>query len=353
MARNLRLQYEGAMLHVISRGNRGEPIFPEGKHKGYFVKMLREGSQRYEVEFYAFCVMGTHYHLLVQINKVNLPEFMHFVGSSYANYLVRNGWIGHVFSGRYKSLLVDKEEYLLTVSRYIHLNPVRALLVSKPEEYAWSSYPLFLRSEHSKAADWLNREWLPEHFGQGREDPIQGYAEFVEAGLKDPSHYPHEDVIANSILGSREFLAKVQSRVKPGSREEKSLRELEKAALKCLALDELYAQVCSHFRLGGLAGGKGRRNGEFVRARNTFIFMAKEYTQSTGADIASILREVTPNAISHRYTRIKAQIEEDDNARRRVYEDVEGILALLGSTLEKDKRGDGTSGVNPRKGQTG
>lgn len=317
-------------MHVISRGNRGEAIFPEERNKGHFIRLLRRGSQKYDVELYAFCVMGTHYHLLVQINKVNLPEFMHFVGSSYANYLVRNGWMGHVFSGRYKSILVDKEEYLLTLSRYIHLNPVSASLVEKPEEYAWSSYPLYLRGRNSKAADWLNWDWLPEYFGQGQGNFIRNYVEFVEAGLKDPSRYPHEDVIANSVLGSREFLAGVKSRVTPGSREEMWLREIEGKAVRHMTLDGLYSLVCHHFKVDDLVAKDNRRNGELAYAKNAFIFMAKEFTQSTGADIAKLLQAGTPNSISHRYARIKARLGEDGDIRERTYKDIEKIMARAG-----------------------
>jgi putative transposase len=330
------------MFHIISRGNKGDLIFPEDRMKYDFVRLLKEGSHRYQIYVYAFCVMGTHYHLLIQINKVNLSEFMHFIGSSYANYLVRNGWYGHVFSGRFKSILVDGEEYLLVVSRYIHLNPIRALLAKRPEEYKWSSYPLYFRSRQSKAAGWLYRDWLVEYFGPGPRESIKRYREFVESGMEDPSSYPHDKVVANAVLGSRDFIAGIRSKIKCGSRESGWLQTLEIEASKTLDLDGLFSEVCAYLNVPGITAGGARNDRLIDYATSLFVYMAKEFTRSSGVDIACFLHR-SPNCISHRYSRIKDLLDADAGVRARLSEDVEKILARSGVDPKRAK-GAGYSG---------
>ena len=135
MSRPLRILFEGATYHIFSKGNLDDFILTEKKDKGYFLKLLGEGAEKYVVDIYTYCLMGNHYHLLARTQRANLPTFMHFLLSSYASYLGREGRRGHIFAGRYKAILIDTEEYLLTVSKYIHLNPIKALLVDTPSEY--------------------------------------------------------------------------------------------------------------------------------------------------------------------------------------------------------------------------
>jgi REP element-mobilizing transposase RayT len=330
MSRNIRIQYEGAAFHVISRGNKKDVIFPEDKTKYYFIKRLKEGSVRFQVDVYAFCIMDTHYHLLVQLNQENLPDFMHFIGSAYANYLVRNGWFGHVFSGRYKSILVDKDEYLLVVSRYIHLNPVSALLVKRPEEYRWSSYHLYLRDVRNRAEGWLYREWLPEYFGPGFRESVQRYGEFVESGMEHPSDYPHDKVIANTVLGGYRFIADLKSKIGNKERESEWLHEIEIRASKPLDLESLFVQVCAYFGVSEIAECGSRGSREYRYVANLFAYMAREYTRSSCADIARFLQVESANCVSHRCSRMRSRLGVDAELRTRVFGDAEKILARAG-----------------------
>lgn len=165
MARPLRVEYEGAVYHISSRGNRAEFIFKEDSEKEYFLQILQKAVEKYGIELYAYCIMGNHYHLLIGMPDGTLSKAMHAVQSSYGAYLQREReWIGHVFAGRYKSLCLEKEGYLLELSRYIHLNPVRAMIVKKPEEYTWSSYRSYAGKEEKPK--WLNVGWLLEEYGK-------------------------------------------------------------------------------------------------------------------------------------------------------------------------------------------
>ena len=318
------------MFHLISRGNKGDVIFPEDRTKYYFIRKLKEGSIKFQINVYAFCIMDTHYHLLVQINQENLPDFMHFIGSAYANYLVRNGWFGHVFSGRYKSILVDKDEYLLAVSRYIHLNPVSAFLVKRPEEYKWSSYRMYLRDVRNKAVGWIYRDWLPEYFGPGFNESIQRYGEFVESGMENPSYYPNDKVVANAVLGGHKFIANLRSRIGYEGKESEWLQELEKRASKPLDLEDLYSKVCTYVGVSGIMIRGSRENKDQNYATNLFIYMAREYTPSSCANIARCLRTDSVNCISQRYLRIRTRLGMDADIRARVFSDIKGILSWSG-----------------------
>jgi putative transposase len=325
MSRNLRIQYEGAMFHVISRGNKDENIFADDERKSFFIKLIGEGSVRYQVDIYAYCVMSTHYHLLVQINELNLPEFMHFLGSSYANYLVRNGWYGHIFAGRYRALLIDREEYMLTVNRYIHLNPVSAAIAERPEDYRWSSYRLFIGRE--RPTKWLNKEWLVEYFGPGSKEALARYREFIEAGLDNPSCYPHDRVVANAILGGRKFLEEARAMVK----EAEWPCEVERKAQTCdVTLEEIHRAICEAFNIEDLENTDYRRNKTTKTLSDLFIYVARKFADSSNEEIAGVLGGITTNSISHRYARIKSKLVEDAAYRLMIDGFVERVLIQLG-----------------------
>jgi putative transposase len=323
MVRQLRVQYEGAFYHIISRGNAGNHLYVSDEDKDYFLKLLRRGAERYEVEVYAYCVMETHYHLLVQTRKANLSDFMHFLGSSYGSYISKKGWIGHVFAGRYKALCIQKEEYLLTVSRYIHLNPVEAGIVERPQDYKWSSYLYYI--EDGRVRAWLNKEWLVEYFGPGVGEAKSRYRVFVEALFNEPPPYPHEDIVAQTILGSEEFVKKIQSIIEKKNKpnEATGKKYLEKEVL----LNDLYDATCRYYELRDLVDDDGERMPLPKHARKTFIFLAREHTPATNGEIAESLMGISANGVSRHYARTKRDLEEDESFRVAFKEELMGIMS--------------------------
>lgn len=150
MARKLRIENPGALYHVMNRGDRQEPIFRDDRDRESFVAMLAEACRNADWQVHAYCLMGNHFHLVVGTPKGNLVAGMKwFLGTYTARFNRRHQLFGHLFSGRYKALVIDGESpgYLRTVCEYVHLNPVRARLV-RPEVplrwYRWSSYPVYL-----------------------------------------------------------------------------------------------------------------------------------------------------------------------------------------------------------------
>ena len=141
MARPLRIIYPGAFYHVTARGNERRRVFLSRTDQEKFLSYLGNAVLKYRVILHAFVLMGTHYHLIVETPGANLSAFAHTVNSAYTTYFnLKRKRTGHLFQGRYKSILVEADTYLLELSRYIHLNPVHAGLVEKPEDYIFSSY---------------------------------------------------------------------------------------------------------------------------------------------------------------------------------------------------------------------
>ncbi|UCF90286.1 MAG: transposase, partial [Desulfobacterales bacterium] len=148
MARPLRVEYPGAFYHVINRGNNQEKIFETDRDKEKFLEYLAKAAERFSIVIHTYCLMNNDFHLLVETSEANLSLAMQWVNISYATYFNRkHGRHGHLFQGRFKAILIDADAYLEHLSRYIHLNPVRAEMVSSPADYTWSSYLAFIGTQ--------------------------------------------------------------------------------------------------------------------------------------------------------------------------------------------------------------
>jgi putative transposase len=140
MARPLRINYKGAFHHITARGNERKRIFLSKADHDTFLTFLKDASRKYGIIIHCYVLIGNHYHLVIETPRGLLSRFMHDVNSGYTTYFnVKRKRAGHLFQGRYKSLLVDKDSYLLELSRYVHLNPCRAGITERPEDYPLSS----------------------------------------------------------------------------------------------------------------------------------------------------------------------------------------------------------------------
>ena len=182
MGRPLRLEYPGALYHVISRGNERRLIFRSRGDHETFLDLLQESHETKGVLVHCYVLMGNHYHLVLETPRANLSQVMQGLNGGYTRYFNRrHKRVGHLFQGRYKAVLVDREAYLLELSRYVHLNPVRAKLAKKPEHHEWSSYRSFIGLEEPR--EWVEQGWIPSKFGKKRAKAWQGYRRFVEDGM--------------------------------------------------------------------------------------------------------------------------------------------------------------------------
>jgi len=185
MARKFRLQYEGAVYHLINRGDRQEPIFRDDLDRRLFLKTLGEACEKTDWQVHAWCLMKNHFHLVLETPQANLLSGMKwFLGTCTGRFNRRHKVFGHLFSGRYKSLIVDSSGtgYLRTVCDYVHLNPVRAKVLKSAQrlsDYAWSSYGEYLKSPARRLC-WLRVDPLLGEMHIPRDTPA-GRREFEEA----------------------------------------------------------------------------------------------------------------------------------------------------------------------------
>jgi len=207
MARPLRLEFAGALYHVTARGNRRENIYESDKDRITFLEILGDVCETYNWVCHAYCLMGNHYHLIIETPDANLSKGMRQLNGVYTqkfNYLHRR--VGHCFQGRYKAIHVDKESYLLELARYVVLNPVRAEMVHSAGQWLWSSYRA--TTGQVKKPEWLNTDWLLSAFAKRKKNAIKLYRDFVSNGLGQPS--PWKELRNQVYLGSNDFVAQMQ-----------------------------------------------------------------------------------------------------------------------------------------------
>ncbi|MGA2556304.1 MAG: transposase [Verrucomicrobiota bacterium] len=185
MARPIRIEYPGAVYHVMARGNQGRPIFADDQDRRRFLETLGEAHCKTGWRVHAYVLMGNHYHLLLETPEANLVDGMKWLQGTYTQrYNRRHGVSGHLFQGRYKAAVVDgrEKDYLQVVSTYIHLNPARAGLIEvggeRLKRYRWSSYPWYL-NRAGQGPVWLCRERVMGSLGLGRQDG-KGYEAYIE-----------------------------------------------------------------------------------------------------------------------------------------------------------------------------
>jgi REP element-mobilizing transposase RayT len=208
MTRPLRLEFPGALYHVTSRGDRKALIYIDDTDRSVWLQTLGDVCARFRFAVHSFCQMGNHYHLLLETLDGNLALGMRQLNGVYSQYFNRrHNLVGHVFQGRYRAILVDRESYLLELARYIVLNPVRAKLVTQPGDWLWSSYNLMLAE--APPPTWLHTNWLLSRFGDQIRSARDAYRQFVLDGVGVAS--PLANTFQQTVLGSEQFIAQLQS----------------------------------------------------------------------------------------------------------------------------------------------
>jgi REP element-mobilizing transposase RayT len=207
MARPLRLEFPGALYHVTSRGNARQPIYAEDEDRRAFMTVLAQVVARHGWLCHAFCLMDNHYHLLIETRNPNLSAGMRQLNGVYTQrYNRRHGRVGHVFQGRFKAIVVDRDGYLLELARYIVLNPVRAGMVKNPARYYWSSYRA--TAGLSPTLEGLSCNWLLSQFSRQEAAARRRYVHFVREGNQADS--PWLQLEGQIFLGGEEFIARLK-----------------------------------------------------------------------------------------------------------------------------------------------
>ena len=230
MARPLRICYPGAFYHITARGNERKAIFKSNQDRVKFLSYLETAHKRYGALIHGYCLMDNHYHLLLETPGENLSQVMHHINGAYTTYYnVKRKRSGHLFQGRYKAIVVEKDAYCQELSRYIHLNPVRAGIVKSVDEYPWSSYLSYIGKREE--VEWLETGYVLAYFGKRVGTARRKYREFVEEAIGKSMEDPLKQVHASTILGGASFIAWVQDKIE-GNTKESDRRDVP--ALKAL-----------------------------------------------------------------------------------------------------------------------
>jgi REP element-mobilizing transposase RayT len=207
MVRPLRLEYPGAVYHVMSRGDARKSITRAPSDRQLFLDVLDEARKLHNILIHGYCLMTNHYHLLIETPDGNISNAMRYVNGVYTQRSnARNKTVGHIFQGRYKATLVERDEYLLELCRYIVLNPVRAGLVASPEDWPWSSYRALVGMD-AQPSSFLETDWILAQFSKSRLRAQELFRDFVFDGISCQTR-PFNEVVGGCILGSQEFRAR-------------------------------------------------------------------------------------------------------------------------------------------------
>ncbi len=286
MARKPRIHFPGALYHVIARGNQKQTIFRDKADSQTYLSYLAEYKSRYSFRLYAYALMPNHIHLLWEAEAAPLSKVMQILQFRYTRYFNRKyGKVGHLFQGRYKAILCDKEGYLLELVRYIHLNPVRAGVVKDPGRYPWTGHLSYLGKDKGKL---VNFDMVLGQFGRGKALARRRYRHFVLEGLKESHQEKYYRVKDQRYLGGDEFVERIE-KIKRSPEEgywEIPMEEIAREVMNKMGIpaDQLYS--LSRDRRGamgrGLVGYLGRKLAGFQVREIARYFKREPMTMSFG-----------------------------------------------------------------------
>jgi len=285
MSRPLRIQYPGALYHVISRGQERGAIVRDDADREKRLEWLRRTVETYGWRLHAFVQMTNHEHLFVQTPEPNLAAGMQYLNGSYTGYFNRrHGRSGHLFEGRYRGHLVEELGYYLEVSRYIHLNPVRAGIVDRPEKWRWSSYLGYHRARY--VLPWVTYDAVLGEFAREENAARRAYVRFVLAALNQPPASPFAEAVEGLLVGSGEFVERIRKLLqeKPADKAVPQLEHLRHRP----SLDHIGTVVAGHFGQEAAAWQPGTRSDDASRAvavflaRRRFGYPSREVAEAFG-----------------------------------------------------------------------
>jgi REP element-mobilizing transposase RayT len=314
MSRQLRLEYPGALWHLTSRGNERRDIFRDDIDRRFFLELLGEAVERFDWILPAYVLMSNHFHLLLRLTARTLSRGMKWLNSQYAGaFNRRHRRVGHLFQGRFHGVLVDEQAYFLEVARYIVLNPVRACIVRRPEQYEWSSH-LALLGE-APLPDWLAAADVLVQFATPIDLARQRYRAFVNEAIGS-NQRPWDDVVGQIYLGRKEWIDEVREQIalRPRSDDHPRLqREFREVAMADVvgAVARTWAIDPEIVRRG--RGGVHRMAAAWIGCHEALL---------TQREIAAGLRLRSESRVSRLVRFCDRQLGEDEGLRNRIDESI-------------------------------
>jgi putative transposase len=305
-----RIQYEGAVYHVTSRGNERRNIVGNDSDRWLFVRTLKEMVDDHGIICHAWVLMNNHYHLLLETPSSNLSLAMkHFNGIFTQKFNRANHRVGHLFQGRYKAIVVDKNTHLQELCRYVVLNPVRAGMVKDPQKWKWSSYLATAGLE--KAETWLEISWILGQFGKNLKSAQTEYRKFVQEGIKKKTS-PWEEITSQVYLGGEKFLEKMEGLIK--GNKTLDIPKYQKKVLRP-APERVLLNVAKMYgvKLEDIQKPRSRNN----EARDVAIYLLKKESGLSSKAIGQVLG-VIPSAIGNRWNGMKRRVAQDKALAQRI-----------------------------------
>ncbi len=304
MTRPLRLSFENTFYHITTRGNRREKIFYSSRDKEVFLKRLKEMLIKYAMTCHAYCLMDNHYHLFIKTTKPNLSQGIHYLNSAYTNWFRnKHQIIGPLFQGRFKSILVDADNYALMLSAYIHLNPLRAGIVKQLEDYPWSSYLDYLNLRKSNITD---PSFVLNLIDNNTLKAIKKYRNYLieYQDMKDPIRESYHCI----ALGSDTFIEKVKEKIdqEDQRREIPSTRFLSKHDVNTIILK--MTQVLYIEKKAIFDKKRGNLN------RSLAIYLIKRFTPLSLSEIGKLFK-MDYSAVSQAAKRFEQKSEVNDEIK--------------------------------------
>lgn len=298
MARKPRIEYEGALYHVITRGNQKQKIFKESHDYRKFLDIISAYKQRYHFRIYAYVLMTNHVHLLIETQEVPLSKILQGINQSYTMYYNHKyKTVGHLFQGRYKAILCDRDRYLLTLLKYIHYNPLRAQIAETLDNYPWSSYKAYLTEENR--SDIIDTEQVLALFSENKVIAQKQYKVFMNDGVS----VEKDDIYAtvdHRLLGDDQFIENAV--LKYGGLIKKERRKKE------FTLSKIGRMLEKRYHVSLEDMQSWRRTSQILTVRRLFSLIAKEYGY-TGREIAAYLQK-DPAAVTA-YLRAGEAVEKE------------------------------------------
>jgi len=298
MARKPRVYFPGALYHVICRGNQGQRIFSDDADRRRYLELLQEIRLRFDFRLYAYALMGNHVHHLIEVGPTPLSKIMQNLLFRYTRYWnQRYRKVGHLFQGRHKAILCEKESYLLELVRYIHLNPVRSRIVRDPSRYAWSSHGAYVRGNGSR---WIAVEEVLPRWGRRRSEAVAAYQRFVREGVKEGHRADLYEVVDQRYLGDDAFVQEVTGR----------LKNEEPPQAVAVTWEEICKGVLHQFGVSaGAAMDRGKERGA-VRIKRVMAWVGREVGGLTNREMAQALRQ-DPGSLSRGVRKLVEEMEKD------------------------------------------
>ncbi|MBI4744358.1 MAG: transposase [Actinobacteria bacterium] len=313
MVRQLRINYENAVYHVLSRGNQRGEIFLDDGDYYLFLDTLKDSVETYGVSIISYVLMKNHYHFIVETPNANLSKFMKHFNITYATrFNKKHQREGHLFQGRFKSIVIEEDSYLLTLSRYIHLNPIRTKYFERksPKEkldyllsYQWSTLLGYINSKYKK--DWINYEKILSYFKKKENQAKRSYFSFTKEAVKNPPQNLFEELKYQMVLGTDSFAKKIKQDF---LEKEKSIRELPSLRqLKCLSLDLVIEKVADFFGVDKTEVIQ-RRGGNIKQIAMDLCY---KYTNLSQQEIGKSFGNVDYSTVSQNRKRLKQKMQSD------------------------------------------